>query len=121
MDIRNIRIDRYHLIGALAGIMFFGLMIISNPGKEAHENKLEYVLYSDIADCLTWNLQKSARSLYPGIAKGIELCNMSVDNYLLFGLGKMTIDGKRKTTSIGCLGHVFVILNEKDKRDIPIF
>ena len=59
-----------------------------------------------------------ATTLYSGISEFIIDHKLSVENYFLFSVGKITFDGETKTISLGILNHVFTSLSEEIKNNL---
>jgi hypothetical protein len=59
-----------------------------------------------------------ASSLVSGISNLVIDSRLSVDNYFLFSVGKVTFDGESKIVSVGLLNHVFTDINDNLKNEI---
>ncbi len=94
--------------------VFFALMFTC-PDKQAHQTKLKERVNGLINDKLT---EEDSSGLGEGLAwfgsmllspimdKALET-KLTVDNYVIFSVGKMEFDGKTRTVSFGILNQVF--------------
>lgn len=108
------------------------LLVVSCPDKQDHINALKEVVTSVINDEASslintddegnsnaWaNVSSIVGSLLGStVVTAILENNISVANYFVCSVGKMTYEGEVKNISFGILGHVFTI----DKKDIINF
>ncbi len=100
--------------------VFFALMFTC-PDKQAHQTKLKESVNALINDKLT---EEDSSGLGEGLAwfgsmllspimeKALET-KLTVDNYVIFSVGKMEFDGKTRTVSFGILNQVFTPSKEQ--------
>ena len=108
---------KHYLIGALVLILVV-VMVKTVPDKKAHKNAMmeavkayvdEEAANHGIGDSVLANLGKGI------VNKTIEVAlnsKLEVDNYLLFNMTHVELDGENKTLSLGIFGHVFTFDKE---------
>lgn len=114
------------LIFTLIIVFIAGFCVVSCPDKEAHseaimENVNELIdkeATKDITNDDEKALALFASSLVSGISNLVIDSRLSVDNYFLFSVGKVTFDGESKIVSVGLLNHVFTDINDNLKNEI---
>lgn len=89
------------------------LLTLTCPDKQAHAEAIKSLVSKTIDARMTDQKESSnvGTFLYTLLAsKMTEVftdTSLSVDNYILFSVGKVTLGGKTHTVSIGVLNHVF--------------
>ena len=107
-------------------VFISGFCVISCPDKEAHSeaimenvnNLIDGELTKEVTDETEKALVILASSLVSGISNLVIDSRLSVDNYFLFSIGKVTFDGESTIVSIGLLNHVFTDINDNIKKEI---
>ena len=107
-------------------VFISGFCVISCPDKEAHSeaimenvnNLIDGELTKEVTDETEKALVILASSLVSGISNLVIDSRLSVDNYFLFSIGKVTFDGESNIVSIGLLNHVFTDINDNIKKEI---
>lgn len=105
-------------------IVIAGVCIVSCPKHEEHSKALMKEINKAIENEFsnnTYNENEKAvafftTTLCSGISEFIIERKLTVENYFLFSIGKITYDGETNIVSLGILNHVFTGLNE-DIRD----
>ena len=117
---------RNFLLFTLIIVFISGFCVISCPDKEAHseaimENINELIdeeATKDVTNESEKALALLASSLVSGISNLVIDSRLSVNNYFLFSVGKVTFDGESKIVSVGLLNHVFTDINDNLKKEI---
>ena len=117
---------RNFLLFILIIVFISGFSVISCPDKEAHseaimENINELIdeeATKDVTNESEKALALLASSLVSGISNLVIDSRLSVNNYFLFSVGKVTFDGESKIVSVGLLNHVFTDINDNLKKEI---
>lgn len=117
---------RNFLLFILIIVFISGFCIISCPDKEAHseaimENVNELIdeeATKDVTNESEKALALLASSLVSGISNLVIDSRLSVDNYFLFSIGRVTFEGESRIVSIGMLNHVFTDINDNLKKEI---
>ena len=117
---------RNFLLFILIIVFISGFCVISCPDKEAHseaimENVNELIdeeATKDVTNDTEKALVLLASSLVSGISNLVIDSRLSVDNYFLFSIGRVTFEGKSQIVSIGLLNHVFTDINDNLKKEI---
>ena len=95
------------------------IAVITNPNKEKHEEAVKDEVRALILDP---SGNSDVENIFEGLISGLLLDAyieqaVSVDNYILFSLSKMNIDGKPKIIGVGLFGNVIV---SSDKMENPL-
>ena len=114
------------LLFTLIIVFISGFCVISCPDKEAHseaimENINELIdeeATKDVTNESEKALALLASSLVSGISNLVIDSRLSVDNYFLFSIGRVTFEGESRIVSIGMLNHVFTDINDNLKKEI---
>ena len=117
---------RNFLLFTLIIVFISGFCVISCPDKEAHseaimENVNELIdeeTTKDVTNDTEKALVLLASSLVSGISNLVIDSRLSVDNYFLFSIGRVTFEGESRIVSIGMLNHVFTDINDNLKKEI---
>ena len=117
---------RNFLLFILIIVFISGFCVISCPDKEAHceaimENVNELIdeeATKDVTNESEKALALLASSLVSGISNLVIDSRLSVDNYFLFSIGRVTFEGESRIVSIGMLNHVFTDINDNLKKEI---
>lgn len=117
---------RNFLLFTLIIVFISGFCVISCPDKEAHseaimENVNELIdeeATKDVTNDTEKALVLLASSLVSGISNLVIDSRLSVDNYFLFSIGRVTFEGESRIVSIGMLNHVFTDINDNLKKEI---
>ena len=117
---------RNFLLFILIIVFISGFSVISCPDKEAHseaimENINELIdeeATKDVTNESEKALALLASSLVSGISNLVIDSRLSVDNYFLFSIGRVTFEGESRIVSIGMLNHVFTDINDNLKKEI---
>lgn len=117
---------RNFLLFILIIVFISGYCVISCPDKEAHseaimENVNELIdeeATKDVTNESEKALALLASSLVSGISNLVIDSRLSVDNYFLFSIGRVTFEGESRIVSIGMLNHVFTDINDNLKKEI---
>ena len=117
---------RNFLLFTLIIVFISGFCVISCPDKEAHseaimENVNELIdeeATKDVTNESEKTLALLASSLVSGISNLVIDSRLSVDNYFLFSIGRVTFEGKSQIVSIGLLNHDFTDINDNLKKEI---
>ena len=117
---------RNFLLFILIIVFISGFSVISCPDKEAHceaimENVNELIdeeATKDVTNESEKALALLASSLVSGISNLVIDSRLSVDNYFLFSIGRVTFEGESRIVSIGMLNHVFTDINDNLKKEI---
>ena len=117
---------RNFLLFTLIIVFISGFCVISCPDKEAHseaimENINELIdeeATKDVTNESEKALALLASSLVSGISNLVIDSRLSVDNYFLFSIGRVTFEGESRIVSIGMLNHVFTDINDNLKKEI---
>ena len=112
---------KYFLSIILVTIAIAGVCIISCPKHEEQSKaimkEINNIIDNEISNKAENDNEKAmallATTLYSGISEFIIDRKLSVENYFLFSVGKITFEGETKTISLGILNHVFTGLNEE--------
>ncbi len=102
-------------------LIFFiiaGVCVISCPKHEEHSKaimkEINSIIDNEISKTPDENDNKTTQlfttTLCSGISELIISRTLSVENYFMFSIGKITFDGKTRTVSYGILNHVFTNL-----------
>ena len=114
------------LIFTLILVFIAGICVVSCPDKESHseaimENVNELIdeeATKDVTNDTEKALVLLASSLVSGISNLVIDSRLSVDNYFLFSIGRVTFEGESRIVSIGMLNHVFTDINDNLKKEI---
>lgn len=114
------------LIFTLIIVFIAGFCVVSCPDKEAHseaimENINELIdeeATKDVTNESEKALALLASSLVSGISNLVIDSRLSVNNYFLFSIGRVTFEGKSQIVSVGLLNHVFTDINDNLKNEI---
>ena len=117
---------RNFLLFTLIIVFISGFCVISCPDKEAHseaimENINELIdeeATKDVTNESEKALALLASSLVSGISNLVIDSRLSVNNYFLFSIGRVTFEGKSQIVSVGLLNHVFTDINDNLKNEI---
>ena len=117
---------RNFLLFTLIIVFISGFCVISCPDKEAHSeaimeniNKLiDEEATKDVTNDTEKALALLASSLVSGISNLVIDSILTVDNYFLFSIGRVTFEGDSRIVSIGMLNHVFTDINDNLKKEI---
>lgn len=117
---------RNFLLFTLIIVFISGFCVISCPDKEAHseaimENINELIdeeATKDVTNESEKALALLASSLVSGISNLVIDSRLSVNNYFLFSIGRVTFEGESRIVSIGVLNHVFTDINDNLKKEI---
>ena len=117
---------RNFLLFTLIIVFISGFCVISCPDKEAHseaimENINELIdeeATKDVTNESEKALALLASSLVSGISNLVIDSRLSVNNYFLFSIGRVTFEGESRIVSIGMLNHVFTDINDNLKKEI---
>ena len=114
---------RNFLLTILIIISIAGVCVISCPKHEEHSK----VITQEINNVIDSEFSKEEESDNAVAVVASTLCStlsgfiidkmLSVDNYFLFSVGKITLEGEKKIVSIGVLNHVFTDLGEYVKEE----
>lgn len=103
----------------LIALIIFGIILIflffSCPNKQDHKTKLSGEITAIIHQKLTDAGIEDALTNSPEfqvIIEELATNSVDVDNYLLFSIGKLSINGNEQVVSFGIAGHVFTF-NDK--------
>jgi len=106
-------------------IIFFGtlsisfVLILTNPDRPKHAMAVKEILTKEFNKAMAEELRKSknnyqATSAGIGLLLGSSLIDKVIDGYIdsenfyLFSLTKINVDGDNKTIGLGILGKVFI-------------
>ena len=114
------------LIFTLILVFIAGICVVSCPDKESHseaimENVNELIdeeATKDVTNESEKALALFASSLVSGLSNIVIDSRLTVDNYFLFSIGKVTFEGKKKVVSLGVLNHVFTDIDDNLKNEI---
>ncbi|WP_197421712.1 GYF domain-containing protein [Prevotella sp. DNF00663] len=114
--------SRWGSIVFVAIAIILGILAITNPSREDHNEAIQKAVKEVIDDQQTNNdddIFSQGMSIISGfITKHVTAAivdkMLDVDNYGLFSIGSIRLDGKSHTVSYGVLGHVYTF----DKSDI---
>lgn len=114
------------LLFTLIIVFIAGFCVVSCPDKEAHseaimENVNELIdeeATKDVTNESEKALALLALSLVSGISNLVIDSRLSVGNYFLFSIGRVTFEGESRIVSIGVLNHVFTDINDNLKKEI---
>ena len=114
------------LIFILILVFIAGICVVSCPDKESHseaimENVNELIdeeATKDVTNESEKALALFASSLVSGLSNIVIDSRLTVDNYFLFSVGKVTFEGKKKVVSLGVLNHVFTDIDDNLKNEI---
>ena len=117
---------RNFLLFTLIIVFISGFCVISCPDKEAHseaimENINELIdeeATKDVTNDTEKALALLASSLVSGISNLVIDSRLTVDNYFLFSIGRVTFEDESRIVSIGMLNHVFTDINDNLKKEI---
>lgn len=96
----------------LAIILLGFVLILTCPDRNDHLDALENKLAMEFSEDSTENdnVLSSLGSLFTvGLGNMMLENSLSVENYFMFSVGKMKVDGEEYVFSIGFLNHVFVL------------
>ena len=92
------------------------ICLVTCPDKDAHTealtNMANDVIQKEVANTADgegWAMLGSA--LGAGIANIAISTTLTVDNYFLFSVGRISWMGEEETVSVGILNHVFTLAN----------
>lgn len=96
-------------------IICFGILVISCPDERSHKEAViqmaSNAFRSEVDDKNNseYNVAYNfiGNTIVGGVISLFVNFNFTIDNYFIFSVGKMDINGQRKTVSFGILGHVF--------------
>lgn len=114
------------LIFTLIIVFIAGFCVISCPDKEAHSeaimSNVNELIDEETTKDITNDNEKAlvlfASSLVSGISNLVIDSRLTVENYFLFSIGKVTFEGESKIVSIGILNHIFTDINDNLKKEI---
>ena len=112
------------LLTILIIISLAGVCIISCPKHDEHSKALTQEINSAIDSKFSKEAESDneiavfASTLCSALSGFIIDKKLSVDNYFLFSVGKINLDGETKVISIGVLNHVFTDLAEYIKEEL---
>ena len=116
---------KYFLSIILVTIAIAGVCIISCPKHEEHSKaimkEINNIIDNEFSNKAENDNEKAmalfATTLCSGISEFIIDRKLFIDNYFLFSVGKITLEGEKKIVSIGVLNHVFTDLGEYVKEE----
>lgn len=96
-------------------VLCLGILVISCPDERKHKEAViqmtSNAFRSEMNDAVDSKEDEVYAFLGNTLASGVISLfvnfNFTVDNYFIFSVGKMNLNGKEKTVSFGILGHVF--------------
>ncbi len=109
------------LIAIVVVVAVFLALLITCPDKQAHQTKLKESVNSLVNEKLTAE-ESSGLGEGPALFGSMLLSPimdealgtmLTVDNYVVFSVGKMEFDGKTRTVSFGILNQVFTPSKEQ--------
>lgn len=117
----------YIIMGAIGLVLL--VAIITNPNQDRHKEVLKAKLNAYMHQSLKatqsgsgdeWAQAGQALGLMMGGAmiEGIIDNMVSTDNYLLFSLTKINVEGKSKVVGIGAFGNVFLTSRLNDEMNL---
>lgn len=110
-------------IAVVLFVFIAGVCVVACPQKEMHVDALikkinqvvDKELSADVVNEEDKALAFLASSFVSGLSELIIESKLSVDNYFLFSVGRITFDGESNVVSVGVLNHVFIDLSEEMK------
>lgn len=98
------------IIGVLVGAM-----VLTCPDEEKHVEKVSKEIVQSASDAvkdadmgiISGIINSAVGSIGEDIASIYVKGNLKVDDYVLFSLGKMNIEGEEQVVSVGLFNHVF--------------
>lgn len=113
-------------------IIFFGtlciafVLVLTNPDRAKHAMAVKEILTKEFNKAMTEELRKSKNNYQAtnagiGLFLGSALIDKVVDGYIdsenfyLFSLTKINVDGDNRTIGLGILGKVFISDKLKEK------
>lgn len=99
--------------------LIVGICIISCPKHDDHTEALKQEVKSYFDDEFANDTEDDdglaflASSLCSGISNAVLVNKLIVDNYFLFSIGRIELDGENNVVSIGILNHVFTDIPEE--------
>ena len=114
------------LLSLLIVLVISGVCVVSCPDRDAHYKAISDDIQQTInSELIDQNANDSkialsflASSFLGGVSDFLVNNTLSVDNYFLFSLGKITIHDKTKIVSIGLLNHVFTEIGDVIKDEL---
>lgn len=107
----------------IAILVIIGLLVamaLTCPKKEQHvtvlTEKMNYIL-SDTVDSQD-DFKVLSAMFGSAIAKQVLNMYLTVDDYVLFSVGRIEYKGENNLLSVGAFGHIFTISNEELKRRV---
>lgn len=100
-------------------IVVAGICIISCPKFEDHSEALKQEVKRHFEEEFTNETTGNegiaflASSLYTRISSAVFDNRLAVDNYFLFSVGSINLDGRKEVVSLGILNHVFTEIPEE--------
>ena len=87
-------------------------LVLTCPGKDKHEEALVYITSGMMNDNIVEEFDEwyVLEAIIGCLMMGAYLeSSLSVDNYIIFSIGKISLKGEEKVVSIGFFNHVRVI------------
>lgn len=96
-------------------VICLGILVISCPDERKHKDAVTQMVSNAFRSEMNENIDSEddeayafvGNTLASGMISLFVNFNFTVDNYFIFSVGKMNINGQEKTVSLGILGHVF--------------
>ena len=102
------------VIALIVGLFVFGLLVITCPDRQAHQDTLKAVVASCVENSVAERTQDSSGvfGLIGSVLSGPFIdafldAKLQVHNYLVVSVGQITLGDTTKTVSVGLLNHVF--------------
>lgn len=107
-------------------LVIAGVCIISCPKHEEHQKsimnevktRIDKEIYGAEEGYEENTLSLIATTLYSGISEKIIKNKLQVENYFLFSIGRIMLDGESEIISFGILNHVFTDLPDELKEKL---
>lgn len=111
------------LLTLLLILFITGVCVVSCPKHEDHSKtiiaKFNKVIDKEFSDNTNNDTEKAfallASTICSGVSEYVIEKRLSVDNYFLFSVGKISLDGEEKIVSIGILNHVYTEIEDAIK------
>lgn len=108
----------FSILGVLAAFVI--LLIATCPNEQAHKDRISTVVKQGVGlsvngtDDSMKGLGAFVQLLGGGIAEYAFDQMLEVNNYFIFSVGTVTMDGETKPMTIGVLGHVFTTISKEE-------
>lgn len=111
------------LLTLLLILFIAGVCVVSCPKHEDHSKtiiaKFNKVIDKELSDKTNNDTEKAfallASTICSGVSEYVIEKRLSVDNYFIFSVGKISLDGEDKIVSIGILNHVYTEIEDAIK------